>query len=112
VAAEAQHRNFGLQFTGSLYETQSWVMMKGTPAARMAQQFLYLTGMPAIEARLMQATGESGLAKGVNDGLPPEMLALSPSNPANLSIALRNDAGFWHDNMPKLRQRFDAWLGH
>jgi hypothetical protein len=25
---------------------------------------------------------------------------------------LRIDAGFWHDNLPKLRQRFEAWQGH
>ena len=112
AAAEAQHRNFGLQFMGSLFEIQSWALMKGTPASRMAQQFLYFTGMPAIEARLLHRSGESGLAKGVNDGLAPEMLALSPSNPANLGGGLKVDTAFWHDNILKLRQRFDTWLGH
>jgi putative spermidine/putrescine transport system substrate-binding protein len=112
VAAEAQHRNFGLQFAGSLYEIQSWAIIKGAPVVRLAQQFLYFTGMPAIEARLLHGAGESGLAKGLNDGLSPEALATSPGNPANLSGSLRNDPGFWHDNLPKLRQRFDAWLGH
>ena len=111
-AAEAHHRNFGVQFTGSLFETQSWAVMKGAPALRMAQQFLYFTGTPAIETRLLHGSGESGLAKGVNDGLTPEMLALSPSNPANLGGALRIDAAFWHDNALKLRQRFDTWMGH
>lgn len=112
AAAEAQHRNFGLQFTGGLFEMQSWVVMKGAPALRMAQQFLYFTGMPAVETRLLRGSSESGLAKGVNDGLSPELLALSPSNPANLGGALKVDTAFWHDNTLKLRQRFDAWLGH
>ncbi|WP_428487649.1 extracellular solute-binding protein [Rhodopila sp.] len=108
----AEHRNFGLQFAGSLYEVQSWAIMKGSPALRSAQQFLYFTGLPAIEVRLLHASGDSGLAKGVNDGLAPELLAMAPGNPANLSGALRSDAGFWHDNLGKLRQRFDGWLQH
>ena len=45
-------------------------------------------------------------------GLSPELQAISPSNPANLTGALRTDPGFWRDNGAKLRQRFDAWLEH
>jgi len=109
---EHGHRNFGLQFAAGLYEMQSWAIMKNSNALRIAQQFLYFTGMPAIELRLLRASGDAGLAKGLNDGLPPELAAISPSNPANLSVGLRIDAGFWHDNLGKLRQRFDAWQGH
>jgi putative spermidine/putrescine transport system substrate-binding protein len=112
MAAERDHKNFGLQFTASLFELQSWAIMKGSPMLRMAQQFLYFTGMPAVEVRLLQQSGEAGLAKGLNDSLSPELAAISPSNPANLAAGLRIDAGFWRDNLPKLRQRFDAWQGH
>jgi putative spermidine/putrescine transport system substrate-binding protein len=86
--------------------------MKGTPLLRTAQQYLYLTGMPAIEQHLLQHSGDAGLAKGLTESLPPELAAVSASNPANLNGALKIDATFWHDNLPKLRQRFDAWLGH
>src|SRR3978361_402518 len=64
LLAGQEHKNFGLQFTGSLYEVQSWAIMKGSPLLRMAQQFLYFTGMPAVEARLLQQSGNAGLAKG------------------------------------------------
>jgi putative spermidine/putrescine transport system substrate-binding protein len=112
MAAEQEHKNFGLQFAGSLYEIESWVVMKGSPSQRMALQFLYFTGMQAVELRLLRQSGDGGLAKGLNDGLPPELAAISPSNPANLAGGLKVDAGFWRDNLPKLRQRFDGWLGH
>jgi putative spermidine/putrescine transport system substrate-binding protein len=108
----AEHRNFGLQFTGSLFEVQSWAIMKGSPALRTAQQFLYFTGLQAVELRLLHASGEAGLTKGMNEGLTPEELAISSSNPANLVVALRSDSGFWHDNLGKLRPRFDTWLEH
>jgi putative spermidine/putrescine transport system substrate-binding protein len=109
---EHDHKNFGLQFAASLYEMQSWAIMKGSPSLRMAQQFLYFAGMPAVELRLLQQSGDAGLAKGLNDGLPPELASVSPSAPANIAAGLRSDVGFWHDNLPKLRQRFDAWQGH
>jgi putative spermidine/putrescine transport system substrate-binding protein len=110
--AEHEHKNFGLQFTGSLSEMNSWAIMKGSPSTRIAQQFLYFTGMPAVELRLLRQSGDAGLAKGLNDGLAPELAAVSPGNPANLAAGLRSDTGFWRDNLPKLRQRFDAWQGH
>jgi putative spermidine/putrescine transport system substrate-binding protein len=112
IMAEQEHKNFGLQFSASLFELQSWVIMKGSASQRMAQQFLYFTGMPAVELRLLQHSGDAGLAKGLNDGLSPELAAMSPGNPANLAAGLRIDLGFWRDNLPKLRQRFDAWQGH
>jgi putative spermidine/putrescine transport system substrate-binding protein len=112
TAAETGHRSFGLQFGGSLFEMDSWVIVKGSAALRQAQQFLYFIGTPAIEVRLLRQSGDAGPVKGLNDGLPSDLLAISPSNPANLNGALHIDSGFWHDNLPKLRQRFDAWLGH
>ncbi|PPQ34874.1 extracellular solute-binding protein [Rhodopila globiformis] len=112
TAAESAHRNFGVQFAGSLYELNSWAIVKGTPALRTAEQFLYFTGMPAIEQRLLKKGGYFGLAKGLTDGVPASVVALSPNNPANANAGLRLDAAFWHDNLPKLRQRFEAWLGH
>lgn len=112
ATADQEHKNFGLQFAGSLNEVQSWAIMKGSQAARSAQQFLYFAGMPAVELRLLKQGGDAGLAKGLNDGLPPDLAAVSASAPANLAAGLKVDTGFWHDNLPKLRQRFDAWQGH
>lgn len=112
MMTQKDHKNFGLQFAASLFELQSWVIMKASPSLRVAQQFLYFTGMPAVEQRLLRDSGNAGLAKGLNDGLPPELAALSPGSPANLGAGLRVDAAFWRDNLPKLRQRFDAWQAH
>jgi len=106
------HRNFGVQWTASLYEVQSWAIMKGSPNLRVATQYLYFAGTPAIQARLVGLSGDGGLAKGANDGLPPELAQMSPTTPANLNAAVRVDTGFWHDNLAKLRQRFESWLTH
>jgi putative spermidine/putrescine transport system substrate-binding protein len=112
VANRTSRRNIGVQWAASLYEVQSWVILKGSPNLRAATQYLYFAGTPAIEARLVGQFGEGGLAKGANDGLPAELSPLSPTTPANLSAAVRVDAGFWHDNLAKLRPRFETWLAH
>jgi putative spermidine/putrescine transport system substrate-binding protein len=107
-----EHRNFGLQWAASLYEVLSWVVLRGSPNLRAAMQFLYFAGTPAIEGRLVLVSGDGGLAKGASDWPNPEAAQNSPTAPANLSAGVRVDIGFWHDNLPKLKQRFDAWLGH
>ena len=112
AANRTDHRNFGVQWTASLYEVLSWVILKGSLNLRAATQFLYFAGTPAIEARMVGLSGEGGLAKGANDGLPAELAQISPTTPANLNAAVRVDAGFWHDNLVKLRQRFESWLAH
>jgi putative spermidine/putrescine transport system substrate-binding protein len=101
TADRVDHRNFGIQWTAGLYQVKSWAVVKGSPDLRQATQFLYFAGMPAVEARLFENAGIGGLAKGTNEGLSPEMQALSPTNPANLSVAVRIDTGFWHDNLAR-----------
>jgi putative spermidine/putrescine transport system substrate-binding protein len=110
VAMRLEPRNFGTQWAQALYEVQSWAVMKGSPNARLAQQFLYFTGTPPIEVRMLRVAGVSGLAKGANDGLPADLAAIAPGLPANMQNALRIDSTFWHDNLAKLRPRFEAWL--
>ncbi len=110
VAARTGPRNFGMQWTASLGDVQSWAIVKGSPNLRQAIQLLYFAGTPAIEGRLLDAAGVGGLAKGANDLLPAEVAATSPTSPANLAAAVRFDNGFWRDNLAKLGPRFDAWL--
>ena len=112
VAGQAAHRNFGVQWTDSLYDPISWGMIKGSPNLRSAEQFLYFAGTGAIEDRMVDTFGLGGLAKGANDLLPPAVLAVSSTAPNNLKNALQIDTGFWRDNLAKLQQRFEAWLSH
>ena len=111
TAGRATHRDFGIQWNAGLYEVKSWAIAKGSPDLRQAEQFLYFAGMPALEGKLFENAGIAGLAKGANDGLPPDLQASSASYAKNLGAAVQIDTGFWHDNLAKLQQRFDAWLG-
>jgi len=110
TADKADHRNFGIQWNGGLYEVESWAIVKATPDLWQAEQFLYLAGMPALEGKLLETAGIAGLAKGANGGLPDDVHALSASYAKNLGVSVPTDNGFWHDNLAKLQQRFNAWL--
>jgi|SRR5271165_738519 len=114
IAAErATHRNFAIQWTGNLWAIEFWAIAKSSANLRQAVQFLYFAGTPAIQARLQTRLAVGGTAKGATDFLTPDQLAQSPANPANLSAGLRQDPAFWHDNLAKLRQRFETWQqGH
>ena len=103
-------RHFGIQWTGSLSTAESWVVLKGSPAEADAVKLLAFMGDPVRQALVAGSTAYGGLAKGANDGLPPDQLALSPTSPANLAATLEIDSQFWRENGDKLTQRFDAWL--
>lgn len=111
TANRGERKNFGIQWAASLYEVQSWAIIKGSAELRQAQQFLWYVGTTAIQARFLRLTGESGLARGINDGQPPDVAAISPTAQANMTAGLRLDTGFWNENLGKLRQRFEAWQG-
>ncbi len=112
MAGHSAHRNFGIQWTDSVYDPYGWGIIKGSPNLRLAEQFLYFAGTGAIEARMVEKFGLGGLAKGSNELLPADVQALSPTAAANMKGGLQEDAGFWHDNLAKLHQRFEAWLSH
>jgi putative spermidine/putrescine transport system substrate-binding protein len=102
-------RSFGVQWNGGLVRADYWAIVKGTSELADAQRFLAFAGDAKVQAALPEAGALGGLAKGANTGLPPELLAASPTaNAGTLFI----DEAFWRDNGDKLSQRFDAWLAH
>jgi len=110
IANRTEGRNFGIQWAGSLYTVDSWVIMKDSPNADPAYRFLAFAADPKVQARLLPLIPYGGASRGANEGLPPELLAVSPTNPANLDVSLMIDDQFWLDNLDKLNTRFNAWL--
>ena len=112
LANAAAQRHVGLQWAGSLTTVRSWVVMRGSPFAADAVRLLAFMGDPARQASLFAAAPYGPTAKGANELLRPEQLAVSPSAPANLAAALPIDEQFWRENGQRLGQRFDSWLAH
>jgi putative spermidine/putrescine transport system substrate-binding protein len=112
AANRAQHRNFGIQWIGALDGARFWTILKASPNVPSANKFLAFVGDSKTEAKVLTFYAVGGLAKGANDGLPPDLLAVSPSAPANLTGALMIDEQFWRENQERLSKRFDEWLQH
>jgi putative spermidine/putrescine transport system substrate-binding protein len=110
LANRAGPRRFGLQWAGGLIEVEYWAIVKGAARPHEAERFLAAAADPKLQARLPELAALGGLAKGANDGLSPELLAVSPT--ANLGGALFIDEAFWRDNGDKLGTRFNAALAH
>ncbi|MCS6854215.1 MAG: ABC transporter substrate-binding protein [Elioraea sp.] len=109
-ANRAEGRNFGIQWRDSLFTIDSWVIMKGSPNRDAAYRFLDFVKDPRRQASLLPLIPYGGTARGANEGLPPDLLAVSPSNPENLNVSLMIDDAFWMDHLDRLSQRFNAWL--
>ena len=103
-------RHLGVQWTGSLYTVDSWVVMKGSPNLADGMKLMVFMSDPIRQALCAASYPAGPVVQGANDLLPPDLLAASPSAPANLAPALQMDEQFWRENGDKLGQRFDAWL--
>jgi putative spermidine/putrescine transport system substrate-binding protein len=109
LANRTGSHNFGIQWSGGLVSVQDWAIVKGTQNLAEAQHFLAFAADPRVQNKLVEAAALGGLAKGANDGLSPDLQAVSPTAAAN---TLYIDDGFWRDNLDKLTARFQAWLPH
>ena len=104
------HHTFALQWAGNVTDVESWAVLAGSPAAAHAARLLTFAADPKVQRGLPALGGFGGAASGANDKLPADLLAVSPSTPANLASGLMVDEGFWHDNAGKLDKQFEAWM--
>ena len=111
-ANRTEKRHLGLQWAGSLISVLSWAVIKGCPEADKAAKLLSFASDPARQASFSAASGYGPVVKGVNEKLPADAQAASPTTPANLSAGLVVDEQFWHDHGDALNQRFETWLAH
>lgn len=100
---------FSIQWNGALASASFWAIPKAAPNRASAYKLLAYMGDPANQARLPPLIALGGLARKANDGLPPALLAESPTNPAVLGGTLMIDEAFWSEMGAKLEPRFDAW---
>ncbi len=105
-----EHHNFALQWAGNVTEVDSWAILAGSPDAADAARLLAFAADPKVQRALPALGGFGGATGGANDKLPADLLAASPSTPANLASGLMVDEGFWHDNGGRLDKQFEAWM--
>jgi putative spermidine/putrescine transport system substrate-binding protein len=103
-------RPFAVQWNGSLTSVVALSVVKGSPNLPNAMRLLAHAADPRVQAGLAARAQMGPMVRGALEGMAPEALVLLATSPAALGGALAADEAFWRDHLPRLSQRFDAWL--
>ena len=101
-----------LTFEDGVASLDCLAIPKGSPKKDLAMQALALMVSPELAANIPQyinygPTTELAFEIGK---ITPEMVAKSPSSPANLDKQVITRADWWAENMREAKERWDAWL--
>ena len=102
-------RNFGIQWNGSLYTLDSWVILKTSPNVDLAYKFLEFAGRAENQAKLPEyiAYGVTNVQAG--EKIDPKRYAELPTHPDNMKNAVQISDKFWIENIDRLTERFNTW---
>jgi putative spermidine/putrescine transport system substrate-binding protein len=108
-APRREGRDFRVVWPGSIYATDSWVILTGSPNAEEGMKLIGFMSQPERQAKLPEFISYGVTNKGAMQSIPPDLLANLPSAPQNLEVAVALDVRFWTDRIDELNKRFTAW---
>ncbi len=111
AANKANQRHFQMVWTGSLYTLDSWVILKGSKNADAAYKFLAFAGEAHNQAKLPPLIPYGVTNRQAGSLIPAALLQELPTSPQHLDESLHIDDAFWTENIDRLNQRFNAWVG-
>ena len=108
-AAQREGKNLQINWTGSIYAVDFWVIPKGSPNKDAALKFIAIATSADGQAAYARVnsngpTNTKALAK-----LDAKILANLPTSAANAKNALQFNVGFWADQGEALEKRYAAW---
>lgn len=102
-------RNFELAWNQSLYDVDSWAILKGTPRVSDAYQFIAFASQPERQKVLSETLGYGPTNRKAVWMLDLPRAGAIPSAEINLKSALKIDVAFWIRQGEELEKRFDRW---
>ncbi|HEY7645507.1 MAG TPA: ABC transporter substrate-binding protein [Hyphomicrobiales bacterium] len=102
-------RNFGIQWNGSLFTVDSWVILKTSPNIDEAYKFLNFAGKAENQAKIPEAIAYGVTNKDASSKIDPKRLAELPTYPEHFAKATEISDKFWLENIDRLTQRFNTW---
>lgn len=109
AANRNDRRNFGIQWNGSLYTIDSWVILKTSPNKEDAHRFLDFVGKAENQARLPDAIAYGVTNNAATAMIDPKRLPDLPTSPENFKYAVQISDKFWIENIDRLTERFNTW---
>jgi putative spermidine/putrescine transport system substrate-binding protein len=94
---------------GYLIGNNRWVILKGTPKAKAAMDFIAWATTPEPQAEFMRHIDYASANKKAFPLLEAEYLAYMPNTAERVPYGLTADLAVWRDNLDTLTERFNAW---
>ncbi len=102
-------RNFGIQWSGSLYTVDSWVILKTSPNVDSAYKYLEFGGRAENQAKLPDFIAYGVTNVKANEVIDPKRLVDLPTHTENIKNAVQISDKFWIENIDRLTERFNTW---
>jgi putative spermidine/putrescine transport system substrate-binding protein len=112
VAAANKTQDQKLEFVWSadyLIGNNHWVILKGSPNAKAAMDFIAWATTPEPQAEFMRHIDYSSANSKAFALLEPQYLTYMPNTPERVPHGFPADLAVWRDNLDSLTERFNAW---
>ncbi|MBO6278143.1 MAG: extracellular solute-binding protein, partial [Pseudomonas sp.] len=108
-AAQAEGHDFKMVWNHSLYDIDSWAIVKGSPNKALGEKFIAFANEPQHQKVFAENIPYGPTNKDTLALIDVKTREQLPTAPANLENALQVNTSFWIDHGEELEQRFNAW---
>jgi putative spermidine/putrescine transport system substrate-binding protein len=109
AANRTDKRDFGIQWNGSLYTVDSWVILKTSPNVDAAYKYIEFVGRAENQSKLPDYIAYGVTNAKAGEKIDPKRLVDLPTHPDNMKNAVQISDKFWIENIDKLTERFNTW---
>nr|WP_196907290.1 ABC transporter substrate-binding protein [Candidatus Symbiopectobacterium sp. 'North America'] len=109
TAAHKEGHDFRIVWNDSIYDLDSWAIVKGTKHKALAEQFIAFANQPENQKVFAETIPYGPTHVKTTSLISPDVVKNLPTAPDNLAQALQVDTEFWIDHGEELEQRFNAW---
>lgn len=108
-AAQKEGHDFRIVWNNSIYDLDSWAIVKGSKHKALAEKFIAFANKPENQKVFAETIPYGPTHVKTTSLMSPEIVKDLPTAPDNLAQALQVDTEFWIDHGEELEQRFNAW---
>lgn len=108
-AAQGEGHDFKMVWDNSLYDLDSWAIVKGSKHKDLAEQFIAFANKPENQKVFAETIPYGPTEKSVTGMIDAKYAQNLPTAEKNLAGALQVDTHFWIEHGEDLEQRFNAW---
>ncbi|MBP2167265.1 putative spermidine/putrescine transport system substrate-binding protein [Erwinia toletana] len=108
-AAQKEGHDFKAVWNNSLYDLDSWAIVKGSKHKALAEDFIAFANKPENQKVFAENIPYGPTNKNTTPLIDASILKNLPTAPDNLAVSLQVNTEFWIEHGEDLEQRFNAW---